>query len=193
MRKIFFFLLFFSIPLITLATPVFAVESLTGNACIHSGTVTFDCIPILFGNLVYWLLIFSGVVALFFILLGGIKFLTSAGDQNKLDGAKKTITFSIIGLTIVILSFMTVNVVADMTGVSCITRFARLGFSACGIDSSTYVSCQVEGCPRGKACRQVSFGYYGCVTLCSGGTRGWCPSGKSCVYTSTVPPSYTCR
>ena len=116
---------------------VFAQTSnkLKGNSCLYDSTttgvqdvVTLNCILPLFANLIYWLMILSGTIAVFFVIFGGIKFLTSSGDQSRVESAKKTITWAIIGLVVVLLSFMIVNIIADITGVNCITDF---GFSAC--------------------------------------------------------------
>ena len=46
-------------------------------------------------------LIMAVVVAFIFLLIGGIKWITSAGDKEKLASAQKTIIGAIIGLTII--------------------------------------------------------------------------------------------
>lgn len=51
----------------------------------------------------------SGLVAVVFVLIGGINYITSSGDSNKLEKAKKTILYATIGLVICALSFAIVN------------------------------------------------------------------------------------
>ena len=51
----------------------------------------------------------SSLVAVIFILIGGINYMTSAGDASKLQKAKSTILYAVIGLVICVLSFAIVN------------------------------------------------------------------------------------
>lgn len=92
--------------------------------------LTIDCVPIMVFNAVFWLLFFSGVVALFLIILGGFKLMTSGGDPKGVEGARKTITWAIIGLIVVLLSFGIVKFISLITGLDCLTRFGLLG--TCG-------------------------------------------------------------
>ena len=52
-----------------------------------------------------------GAVAAIFILIGGINYMTSAGDASKIEKAKKTILWAVIGLIIAALTFAIVNLV----------------------------------------------------------------------------------
>lgn len=56
----------------------------------------------------------SGSVAVFFLVYGGIRYITSFGNQERMDAAKKTIKFAIIGLLAVILAFAVVTNVIDL-------------------------------------------------------------------------------
>ena len=51
----------------------------------------------------------AGVVAVIFIIIGGINYMTSAGDPSKTKKAKDTILYATIGLVICALSFAIVN------------------------------------------------------------------------------------
>ena len=50
-----------------------------------------------------------GIVAVIFIVIGGIQFITSTGDTSKIEKAKKTILYACIGLAACALSFAIVN------------------------------------------------------------------------------------
>lgn len=89
---------------------------------------TLQCVPIVLGNIINAALIFSGLVALIFIILSGIKLVTSGGDPKQVEGARKTMTWAIIGLVIIFTSFLIINVISHVTGVSCITT---LGLGQC--------------------------------------------------------------
>jgi hypothetical protein len=49
------------------------------------------------------------VLALIFIVLGGIQWITSEGDKTKLDAARKKLTWSIIGLLVAFSAFFIVS------------------------------------------------------------------------------------
>ncbi len=51
----------------------------------------------------------SGSVAVFFLVLGGIRYITSFGNQEMMDGAKKTIKYAVMGLLAVILAYAVVT------------------------------------------------------------------------------------
>ena len=52
-----------------------------------------------------------GVVAVVVVILGGVTFVTSAGDPNKVKRAKDTILYGIIGLVIALLAYAITNFV----------------------------------------------------------------------------------
>lgn len=52
-----------------------------------------------------------GIVAVIVIIMGGVGYMTSSGDANKVKKAKDTILYGVIGLVIVALSFAIVNFV----------------------------------------------------------------------------------
>lgn len=55
-----------------------------------------------------WLL---GIIAVFLIMLGGFKYVTSGGDSGKVSSAKNTILFAIVGLVIAAISQPFINFV----------------------------------------------------------------------------------
>ncbi len=59
---------------------------------------------------------FAGVVAVGFIIYGAYLYVTSMGDPGKVKKAKQTLTYSIIGLIIVLLAFAIVTFVLDELG-----------------------------------------------------------------------------
>ncbi len=56
----------------------------------------------------------SGSVAVVFLIIGGIRYITSLGNQEGMDGAKKTIKYALIGLVAVILSYAIVTNIIDL-------------------------------------------------------------------------------
>lgn len=62
-------------------------------------------------NIFNVVLALAGALAVVFIVFGGIKYMLSQGDQNRVKQAKDTILYAAIGIVIVIVSFMLVNFV----------------------------------------------------------------------------------
>ena len=62
---------------------------------------------------VNWLLFAVGVVSVVMLIVGGIKYATSAGDSNKVTSAKNTIMYAIIGLAVAVLAFAIVGFVMN--------------------------------------------------------------------------------
>lgn len=99
--------------------------------CGTNGVATLDCIFPLLATLIYWALIFAGSVAAIFIIFGGMKFIFSGGDPKALDGAKKTITYAIAGIVLILLSFLIINIIGKITNVACLNSSMPLSFGAC--------------------------------------------------------------
>src|SRR3990167_6269014 len=53
----------------------------------------------------------AGAISLMFIVIAGIKFVTSGGDPKKLASATSTLTYAIIGLAVTILAFVILRIV----------------------------------------------------------------------------------
>lgn len=66
-------------------------------------------------SVIQWVIIILGALgvatALIFLIWGAIKWITSSGDKEKLQSARATITYSIIGLIIVLLSAVIIGFV----------------------------------------------------------------------------------
>lgn len=52
-----------------------------------------------------------GIIAVVMIVVGGIRYTTSAGDASRVKGAKDTIMYAVVGLIVAILAFAIVNFV----------------------------------------------------------------------------------
>ena len=68
----------------------------------------------LVGRLIQWFIGIAGVVSAVFVLIGGIGYMTSAGDSAKLQKAKNTILYALLGLAIVGISQAVVALVANI-------------------------------------------------------------------------------
>jgi hypothetical protein len=57
------------------------------------------------------LLFLAGAVAVVMIIIGGIRYVTSNGDQNQITGAKNTIMYAVIGVIVTICAYAIINFV----------------------------------------------------------------------------------
>jgi len=56
----------------------------------------------------------AGLVATGFFVVGGFSYITSSGNPEHLDRAKRTITWAAIGLAITVAAFVISNIVTDL-------------------------------------------------------------------------------
>jgi len=54
-----------------------------------------------------------GIISIFFVMLGGFRYITSAGNDEVAESGKKMLTNALIGLVIVILSYVIVVAVIN--------------------------------------------------------------------------------
>ena len=85
--------------------------------CVDAGTMV--------SNAVQWVIGISGVVAAIFVVYGGVAYITSSGDPTKLQKAKTTILYALIGLAIVGLAEIITAFVTDMINKSKNTSFTN--------------------------------------------------------------------
>lgn len=60
-------------------------------------------------NIINVLLFLIGVISVIFIILGGIRFVTSQGDSSQVSSARNTILYAVIGLVVAMMAFAIVN------------------------------------------------------------------------------------
>lgn len=86
---------------VELPTQINTLNNLAGNFGVHVIQLAID------------LLLFAAIfLTLFFVLYGGWKWMTSEGDKKKIEDAKNTLVFSIVGLIVVFLSFLIINILS---------------------------------------------------------------------------------
>ena len=70
-----------------------------------------NALPTVVQNLLNVVIGITGIIAVIFIIIGGVQYMTSTGDAGKITKAKNTILYAVIGLVVVILAFAIVNFV----------------------------------------------------------------------------------
>lgn len=79
--------------------------------------LNFDSVPNIIKNLITIILIIAVVIAVFFLIYGGIRWITSGGDKQAVETARNHIIAAIIGLIIALLAFFIINFIGRLIGV----------------------------------------------------------------------------
>ena len=76
-----------------------------------------DNIGIIIQTGVTILLVGAVLIALFFLIMGGIRWITSGGDKGKVESARNTIVAAVIGLVIAFLAYFILQLVLSVFGI----------------------------------------------------------------------------
>lgn len=80
------------------------------------GVVTDDLISVI-SRISNSILLLVGVVAVFFIIIGGFRYITSGGNQESIDTAKTSILYAVLGLVVCLISYSAVRfIITQLTG-----------------------------------------------------------------------------
>ncbi|RJQ24473.1 hypothetical protein C4577_07880 [Candidatus Parcubacteria bacterium] len=65
----------------------------------------------------YALLAVAGItLSLIFIIYAGVVWITSGGNKEGVEKAKQTLTYAIIGLLVIVFSFVIINIIGQVIG-----------------------------------------------------------------------------
>ena len=70
------------------------------------------------GNAITIVFILAAVIALFYLVWGGVKWILSGGDKGKVEAARSTIIAAIIGLVVTFLAYFILNFVLSLFGLT---------------------------------------------------------------------------
>ena len=99
---------------------------MNSNIRTKDGVATIQGLEGLFSNVVSVILGFGGIVLFILLLVGGFNYLTSGGDPKKIEGAKATLTYAIIGIVVLVLAFLILRLIETLTGAK-VTEFQIIG------------------------------------------------------------------
>ena len=98
------------------AVPAYAQDCNISDGSIRTGlecavdedqknTKLFDSQNGLFQRITNILLFLVGAISVIMLIIGGIRYVISAGDQNAVTGAKNTIMYAIIGVIVALVAY----------------------------------------------------------------------------------------
>lgn len=90
--------------------------------CIQDGVPTLKCFEAVFYNILKVAVSLVTVALFAMLVVGGFKFLTSAGNPKSTESAKSTMTYAIIGLVVIIASYLIIRVIEYFTDLN-LTEF----------------------------------------------------------------------
>ncbi|MCL5970768.1 MAG: hypothetical protein M1450_04705 [Patescibacteria group bacterium] len=105
-------------------TPAYAVDTI--NFCPENsgnpfaklcglGTANFSSFV---GGLITLLLIIAVVIAVIFLVIGGIRWIVSGGDKQGVESARNMLVAAIVGLVIALLAFFILRIVLGLFGIN---------------------------------------------------------------------------
>jgi TRAP-type C4-dicarboxylate transport system permease small subunit len=107
--------LVFGVGVAFVPAPVYAIdviqkgcEGQTSDVCT---SLANDKAPDMVKDIINTMLFVLGIIAVIMIIIGGIRYVVSAGDSSAITAAKNTILYAVIGLVVAILAFAIVNFV----------------------------------------------------------------------------------
>lgn len=109
---------------LTVTLPAYAADgNTTVQPCPSSGTFSSLCNPSKYDinnivrTVIAILLLAAVLVALGYLIWGGIKWILSGGDKSKVDSARSHIMGAIIGLVIALAAFFIISIVGKVFGI----------------------------------------------------------------------------
>lgn len=92
----------------------FILTALAVASPVYAQTAEVSRIENFIKSIIQILVTLAGITATGFFVWGGFRYITSSGSPEQLEGAKKTILYSALGLTIALGAFVFSNIVSDL-------------------------------------------------------------------------------
>jgi hypothetical protein len=73
-----------------------------------------DTVPVIISNIISFLLLIAGGIAIIFIIFAGFRYITAGGNESAAESAKKTLTNAIIGFIVILLAYLILKVVENL-------------------------------------------------------------------------------
>ena len=100
---------------------VFAAEEIKLSPTGQFSDLANLTVPGIVSGAIRMLLVVSALVAFVFLIIGGIKWVTSGGDKEKTQGAQKTLTAALVGLVIVFAAWAIIRLIETFFGIQILT------------------------------------------------------------------------
>ncbi|MDZ7798819.1 MAG: pilin [Patescibacteria group bacterium] len=102
--------LLLALPVTALAQTSYSIGDIGGEVGLGTADLRDTVV-----NIIQWVLGILALVAVVMIIIGGFQWMTAAGNEERIEKAKKVISAAVIGLIIVLLAWAIVIFVAGTT------------------------------------------------------------------------------
>lgn len=82
-----------------------------GTSCLVDGVPTLKCFEVVVGNFLFMANAFILLVLFIMFVIGSFKYLTSLGDASKIEEAKGTFKWAIIGLIVYVSAYLILTII----------------------------------------------------------------------------------
>ena len=86
------------------------------------GPATLKDLEVIFARIVSIIASAAGIAALFMLIIGGFRYITSGGDPKATEAARNTMTYAILGIILLIGAWLILKILENFTGVP-LTKF----------------------------------------------------------------------
>ncbi len=100
-----------------LPRPVLAQPRDWSGKCVSDGVATLTGFECLFQNIISVVFSLAGLAFFAMFIVGGFKYLTSGGDSKKIAAASTTLTYAVIGVVGIIVSWLVLLFIEQFTGI----------------------------------------------------------------------------
>lgn len=106
-----------------LLTPLSVYAAQPWGSCVIDNVPTIYCLVPLFANIITAVVSLAGVALFIMFIVGGFSFLTSGGNPKQLEQARNTLTYAIIGIVVMVASYLILLLIGAFTGLPNLTIF----------------------------------------------------------------------
>ena len=144
-------------------TPTPVIQQLIGCPLPPFDIVCFrvDSVPGIISAAITFFFVIAVIIAIFFLLFGAVKWISSGGDKAAMEGARGMITASIVGLVVIFFVFLIYTVVLRFFGLTIenITNIPKIPPPGCTVKGDacpTLRGVEVEALCCNKSCGGVA-------------------------------------
>ncbi len=104
---------------VTIVPPVTTTPGVIQPGCeiTAEGAPTLKCLEAVFANILSVVVSLAGIALFVMLTIGALRYLTSGGEPKAAEAAQKTMTSAILGLALIIGSYLILKLVSTFTGI----------------------------------------------------------------------------
>lgn len=87
----------------------------------NPGAPSLKCLEAVFANVLSAVVTLAGIALFVMLTIGALRFLTAGGDPKAAEAAQKTMTSAVLGLALIIGSYLILRLISAFTGIELFT------------------------------------------------------------------------